>query len=55
MAKLSGISMTKSEILERFGDITQICDVRNMVYGERRASGAAEIETLTHEIEEVRN
>ena len=47
MADLYGISMKKSEILERVGDISQLCDARKMEYTGGRASGVQAIEVTT--------
>ena len=47
MAKLYGTSMKKTELLERVGDIGQICDARKMVYTEGKSSGVNVIDVKT--------
>ncbi len=47
MADLYGISMKKSEILERVGDISQLCDARKMEFTEGRAASVRSIEVTT--------
>jgi len=47
MADLYGISMKKSEILERVGDISQLCDARKIEYTDGRASGVQAVEVTT--------
>ncbi len=46
MAELFGRTMNKTEILERVGDIAQICDARRMTFSEGRAAGVDTIEVV---------
>lgn len=47
MADIFGYSMKKSDILERVGDITQLCDARRMIFTEGKSSGVEVIEVKT--------
>jgi len=47
MADLFGKSMKKEEIREHVGDLSQICNVRRMVYTEGIASGIQALEVTT--------
>jgi len=47
MAELFGKQMRKNEILERVGDISQLCDARKMEYTEGRAAGIQAVEVTT--------
>ncbi len=47
MAVIFGNSMRKSEILERVGDITQICDARKMIFTDGKSSGVNVIDVKT--------
>ena len=47
MANLFEKSMKKSEIMERVGDISQLCDARKATYTEGKASGVQIIEVTT--------
>ena len=40
-------SMTKKEILERVGDISQICDARRQVYVDGKSGGVETIDVKT--------
>jgi len=47
MAEIFGKSMTRSELLERVGDISQLCDARRMEFDDGRARGVRSIEVTT--------
>ncbi|MCD6308562.1 MAG: aldose 1-epimerase family protein [Candidatus Latescibacteria bacterium] len=47
MAEIFGSSMTKSELLERVGDIAQVCDARMMRFTDGRAEGVRAVEVTT--------
>ena len=47
MATLFGTTMKKQDILERVGDISQLCDARTMEYTDGRAAGVKAIEVTT--------
>ncbi len=47
MANLYNISMKKNEILERVGNIGQICDARKMTYTEGKSTGVQVIDVTT--------
>ncbi|MBT4484492.1 MAG: aldose 1-epimerase family protein [Candidatus Latescibacteria bacterium] len=47
MAELFGTSLNKTEILERVGDIAQLCDARKMTCTEGRSTGVQSIEVKT--------
>ena len=47
MSDIFGFSMKKTEVLERIGDIKQICDARKMTYTEGKSSGVEVIEVKT--------
>ena len=47
MVDLIDLSMKKNEILERVGDISQICDARRMTYTEGKSAGVGAIDIST--------
>ncbi len=47
MPELYGMTLSKREILERVGDISQICDARQMRFDDGRAEGVRSIEITT--------
>lgn len=47
MAEIFGKQMTRSQILDRVGDISQICDARKKAFTDGRAAGVEAIEVST--------
>ncbi len=47
MADLFGSKMSKHEILERVGDISQICEARQMTFNDGRSAGVKAIDVTT--------